>query len=254
MSETERLFVHARNLRRALRHVRHAAETSFDRPVLRCICLANRDGGLWAVASDNYRLAFALVPSVGNPAVVGDRSTVLDSDAIGTLLGFLKGRDEQVELSVDKRTLRVGGVDSASIVPLFDEAFPDVDAITRRLPVAAFVSHNPYRVAGAIRAARRHADATLIRLAQSGPSDPIVIEADGYREIVMPVRTSPTTDASSFADRPAVRPPSESAGGPRDIEPQPGRLAGSGGAPTPGRSALPGGEAGRGQPIAPALD
>lgn len=190
------IVVTAEALKSALKAVDHAWSRDYARPILTGVLLSARDGKLYAVAGDNYRLAEAQIEvHAGDPSMVGERETVIAGESIAVLFAFLKstpsGALVRVALNDGALMFTTGGY--GVMVRLIDGQYP---AYLKAFPKAApaVFGINPAYLADAGRVLKKIVGPGAVRVQSSGPLDPVLLEAEGYREAIMPVRIIAATE------------------------------------------------------------
>lgn len=191
------ITVSASELEVAIKRVRHAAATDKGRPILATILFEGRDRTtIRVVAADNYRIAIQDVRAVdddghdGNDAMAIGRSPV-DVVDLRLLMPFLAmTRKRTLKLSVADGRLRVDDGFRSIDLRVVDGAYPKYeDVVDMYEPKAVSVAVRPEFVADVGKALGAHA--AFMKLRFGGPFDPVFVDGvDGYREIIMPVRTA----------------------------------------------------------------
>lgn len=184
------VHVPASELRRALALVEHATGSEDDRPILSAVLLSARNGHLYAVASDNYRIAEAHIEVTGDASFLGDVTTLLPASDRPAVMAWLKsvGKYAEVDITLDNRSLVLSYGRRQITVTLMDGTFPPYWSVLGGdvLPPVVFAI-NPAYLADAGKALTGE---TTLQVRAEGPLAAVHFRRDGYREVVMPIRTA----------------------------------------------------------------
>src|SRR3972149_6391259 len=193
-----KITVHAPDLLRALRLVKHAAADIEDgRPIIATILFEGDADGFRLVAADNYRIGIAKLDVEGDRETFGRGPLPLDElPVVLAVLGRWKFTAE-VTLADSRLTFSAGG--RTATVRTVDGTYPDyrpvLEGERRTLGVnATFLAD--------IGRATKGTTARIFVGAWNTPIEVQVEELD-YREYIMPVRLAEhTSDAGAAINRP----------------------------------------------------
>ncbi len=125
----------AKTLKEALNQVVHITSTDDSRPVLTGVYLHTRDGVLYAVATDSYRLAEKRVMELDEEC-----SVIIPGRTVSELLRLL-GDDQEAEVRIDDNQISFNFEDTELVSRVIDGEFPDYrQLIPEEVPTTARVN------------------------------------------------------------------------------------------------------------------
>lgn len=197
------ITVASADLDAALARVAHAMAPDDSRPILAAVLFEGDTRGFRLVAADNYRLAIADVTRLDASAF---GTLVLPRDQVPVLRAFLKVRKRQVELTAEG--LHLIATDSYSTVRLraIDGKFPDYRILlNKKRGDRQVVGINPAFLTDAARSLPKGLPmAVSVPTAKGGLSAAVLVSAEGYSELIMPVRLTESFGSAETVPEPAT--------------------------------------------------
>lgn len=188
-----KITVHAPDLLRAVKLVKHAAAKREDRPIIATILLEGDADGFRLVAADNYRIGIATVEALGDTADFG--RVPLPIGEVPVVEAVLTDWHEAVEIEARDEHLTFTTKTRTATVRTMSGTYPKYDTVLAgdrsTLGVnLAFLAH--------LGRATKDARARLFVGAWNTPIEIEVPDLD-YREYIMPIRLEEHTPAAIAA-------------------------------------------------------
>jgi DNA polymerase III sliding clamp (beta) subunit (PCNA family) len=172
---------------RAFDAVEHAAARDESRPILTTILLDVDDKGARLVAADNYRIAVADLEVNENEGVTG-RFPLVRADLALARKAMPKSVYE-VAFAVEEHLASITVIWPGMLasVHVMDGTFPNYrQVIPAGRPIVALNA----RYLGDLKRLAGNGEVPVVTMRYTSPLEPVSFEADGVREVVMPVRTA----------------------------------------------------------------
>ena len=188
MAKTTRtVTVHSARFVEALGLVAHAASQRYERPVLNTIVVDADDKGVRLIAADNYRIAIA---DVSDEASDFGRAMIWLRD-IPLVKSILRAHRGSAELSVDDTSARltVAAGPLSLTVKLCEGQYPDINHPNLKWgrDGRRQIAVNPQYLSEVTRALAKQTAAIRVYAGET-PETSILVTADDFREVIMPLR------------------------------------------------------------------